>query len=288
MDRRIFLASVSSAAIGGSVSIGAAATSAKDDDHREGKPAESNRITIVAWNVACGQWCTAEQVADALADRKPDLLLLNETPKFNTGVAAADWSQQIGDRLGLKHVYVGSISSANHAAPDWGDVTGNYGGKFKSILSRWPISNTHDYALDGDGWSPASAVRAEVSINGASYAIYSLHIPGTPQWETSKHHALEDVLKHEPLKNTIVGGDFNVQTDSPLLSNLIESTGLKNVITSRSIDHILYRSKQNIRVVASGIERGPAGKGPRGGLSDHPYAWSVWSIRIGTGLNLGI
>lgn len=278
MDRRTFLASVSSAAIGGSVLIGAGSTRAQNDDHREDKPVHSNHISIVAWNVACGQWCTPQQIADALADRKPDLVLLNETPKFNSGVAAPDWSQQIADRLGLKHVYVGSISSANHTAPDWGDVTGKYGGKFKSILSRWPISNTHDYALGGDGWSPASAVRAEVSINGTSYAIYSLHIPGTPEWKTSKHHALAEVLKHEPLKNTIVGGDFNVQTDSELLSNLMTATGLGNVITERSIDHILYRSKQNIRVVASGIERGPAGKGPRGGLSDHPNAWTELEI----------
>lgn len=196
------------------------------------------------------------------------------------GVAAPDWSQEIGDRLGLKHVYVGSISSANHAAPAWGDVTGKYGGKFKSILSRWPISNTHDYALDGAGWSPASAVRVQVSINGSSWAIYSLHIPGTPEWNTSKHRVLtEEVLKHEPLQNIIVGGDFNVRTDSELLSKLKQATGLENVITERSIDHILYRSDRQVRVVASGVERGPAGKGPRGGFSDHPYAWTT--LRIG-------
>jgi len=272
MKRRSFLASLSLAAV-------AAAKSALGQQNGPSPQQESSpapdRLRIVTWNVACGQWCTPREVANALVDRKPDLVLTNETPKFNQGMAAPDWSGEIARHLGLTHVYVGSVSSAHHRAPSWGDVTGRYGGKFKSILSRWPISNTHDYTLEGEGWSPASAIRVQVRIGEADWAVYSLHVPGQLEWEPSKHRRLaEDVLAHEPLKNLLVGGDFNVRTESKVLSKLKESAGLENAITERAIDHILYRSDHGARVVGSGIDRGPEGKGPRGGLSDHPYAWA--------------
>ena len=274
MQRRKCLAILGSAAMGGTVL--SAHNKLQAANPASGAP---KQLRVVAWNVACGQWCTPEEVGNALAERKPDLVLTNETPKFNRGVAASDWSREIADRLGLEHVYVGSISSANHRAPNWGDVTGKYGGKFKSILSRWPISNTHDYRLAGAGWSPASAIRGQVLINGSAWAIYSLHIPGHREWQPSKHRSLaEEVLAHEPLQNVIVGGDFNVRTGSEVLAKLKETTGLENAITERAIDHIFYRSVRSVRVAASGIERGPAGEGPRGGLSDHPYAWAELMI----------
>jgi len=75
------------------------------------------QMRIVAWNVACGQWCTPAQVSEAMLDDGhgcPDLVLLNEVPKFNQGVAAPDWSGEVARRLGLNYYYVGSISSANH------------------------------------------------------------------------------------------------------------------------------------------------------------------------------
>jgi len=274
MKRRSFLAAIGATTLS-SAALGQANDQSAGEEDTPGHATAARPLRVVAWNVACGQWCTPEEVADALAPQKPDIVLTNETPKFNRGVATADWSGEIARRLGLAHVYVGSISSANHAAPRWGDVTGKYGGKFKSILSRWPLSNTHDYALAGEGWSPASAIRAQVSIDGTDWAVYSLHIPGSRQWENSKHQALAtDVLAHEPLKNVLVGGDFNVRTSSEVLAQFQRSTGLKNIVEQPSIDHILTKSVLPIAAARHGVENGPAGKGPRGGLSDHPYAWA--------------
>lgn len=80
MDRRLFMTSMGSVAISGSVRA-----QADKGAPRANKSPQPNRLTVVAWNVACGQWCTSREVAHALADRRPDLVLLNETPKFDQG-----------------------------------------------------------------------------------------------------------------------------------------------------------------------------------------------------------
>ena len=108
----------------------------------EGTPA---KLRVVAYNVACGQWATPERIAKELKDLKPDIVLLSEVPKANRGKKVKDWSRRLADALDLDHVEVGTVSSANHKAPKWGDPTGNYGGKFKSILSRTPLTKGKDF-----------------------------------------------------------------------------------------------------------------------------------------------
>ena len=102
------------------------------------------KLRVVAYNVACGQWATPERIAGELKALKPDIVLLSEVPKANRGKKAKDWSQRLADKLGLDHVQVGVVSSAGHKSPKWGDPTGNYGGKFKSILSRTPLTGGKD------------------------------------------------------------------------------------------------------------------------------------------------
>jgi len=280
MRRRTFLQATGVAGAALAAGTVRTVTEAAQSQDLAGRP---GTLRLVAWNVACGQWCTPAQVADALKARfdgeAPDIVTLNEVPKFNQGDDAPDWSGEVARLLGLSHVYVGSVSSANHRAPDWGDVTGHYGGKYKSILSRWPISNTHDYTLEGEGWSPASAVRAEVRVGEQRWAVYSLHIPGHRDYDKSKHKALaEDVLAHEPLEHVLVTGDFNVRTDSAVLAALKDSAGLTNAITDRAIDHILYKSAGEVGVLAAGVDNGPAVETRTGGLSDHPYAWATLAL----------
>ena len=101
--------------------------------------ASATKIRVVSYNVACGQWATPERIAKELTVLRPDIVLLSEVPKANRGKKVKDWSQRLADKLGLDHVHVGTVSSAGHKSPNWGDPTGNYGGKFKSILSRTPL-----------------------------------------------------------------------------------------------------------------------------------------------------
>ncbi|MBT6644060.1 MAG: prolyl oligopeptidase family serine peptidase [Planctomycetaceae bacterium] len=258
----------------------------------------ATKFRVVAYNVACGQWATPEQIAEMFKPLNPDVVLLNEAPKANPGKKVKDWSLRVAEALDLNYVHVGTVSSANHKAPQWGDVTGDYGGKFKSILSRTPLSEGRDILVEGSGWKRASAVRVETEIGGRKFAIYSLHLPGfahhkkqptSPDaWKGSKHKALSDHINAEDASyDIIVGGDFNEWTDGLVMKSLSKTTKLKNVITERSIDHILYSTATPIKVLTAKRDWGPKNQNTKnekadGCLSDHPWVWCELEISART------
>ena len=82
--------------------------------------ASTTKVSVVAYNVACGQWATPEQITELLKPLKADIVLLSEVPKATPGKDVKDWSQRLADALGLEHVHVGTSSSAGHKAPQWG------------------------------------------------------------------------------------------------------------------------------------------------------------------------
>lgn len=260
----------------------------------KGDPGESTKLRVVAYNVACGQWATPERIAQELKVLKPDIVLLSEVPKANRGKKVKDWSQRLGDALGLGHVRVGMVSSANHKAPTWGDVTGNYGGKFKSVLSRTPLTEGEDFLPEGSGWARASAFRVETEINGRKFALYSLHLPGFAHhkrqptelaaWEGSKHKALADHINAEKESYAvIVGGDFNEWTDGLVMQSMLKETKMKNSTKEKSIDHILYSTKNKMKLLQTGRDWGPKNQNKdnvksNGCLSDHPWVWCELEI----------
>ena len=259
---------------------------------------ETTKLRVIAYNVACGKWATPEQIAELLKPLKPDLVLLSEVPKANKGKNVKDWSQRMAEALGLKHVQVGTSSSAGHMAPKWLDLTGNYGGKFKSILSRTPLSEGKDIKVEGSGWRCAGAVRAETEVAGRKIALYSLHLPGfahhkqqptsSKAWEGSKHKALSDHIKAEdPSYDLIVGGDFNEWTGSVVMRGLQDSCKLNNVVTEQSIDHILYSTARPIKLLKTTRDWGPKNQRETnlkayGCLSDHPWIYAEFEIPVAT------
>ena len=42
----------------------------------------TTKLRVVAYNVACGQWATPEQIAGLLEPLNPDIVLLSEVPKL--------------------------------------------------------------------------------------------------------------------------------------------------------------------------------------------------------------
>ena len=222
--------------------------------------ASTTKLRVIAYNVACGQWATPEQLAELLKPLNPDILLLSEVPIANRGKDVKDWSLRLAEALGLKHVHVGTSSSAGHKAPKWGDITGNYGGKYKSILSRTPLTKGRDIIVEGSGWKRANPLRVETEIGGRKIALYSLHLPGYAHnkkqptkleaYENSKHKALADHINAEdPSYDVIVGGDFNEWTDGVVMGGLLKACKLKNVVTEASIDHILYSTARPIKLL---------------------------------------
>jgi endonuclease/exonuclease/phosphatase family metal-dependent hydrolase len=259
---------------------------------------KTTKLRVIAYNVACGQWATPEQLAELLKPLNPDILLLSEVPIANRGKDVKDWSQRMAEALGLKHVHVGTSSSAGHKAPKWGDLTGNYGGKYKSVLSRTPLTKGKDIIVEGSGWKRANPLRVETEIGGRKIALYSLHLPGyahnkkqptKPEaYENSKHKALADHINAEdPSYDLIVGGDFNEWTDGVVMGGLQESCKLKNVVTEQSIDHILSSTARPIKLLEVKRDWGPKNLNDKneryeGRLSDHPWIYAEFEIPAGT------
>ena len=247
------------------------------------------KLRFLAYNVACGQWATPEQIAEVLKPLKADVILLSEVPKANRGKKVKDWSRRLADALDSDHVQVGTVSSANHKAPQWGDVTGDYGGKFKSVLSRTPLTKGMDYLPEGSGWGRASAFRVETEINGRKFALYSLHLPGfahhrrqptkADAWEGSKQRGLAKRINAEDASfDVIVGGDFNEWTDGLVMRSLLNTTKMANATQEKSIDHILYSTKKEIKLLKTVRDWGPKNQNEEnvksdGCLSDHPWVW---------------
>ena len=256
--------------------------------------ASATKIRVVSYNVACGQWATPERIAKELTVLRPDIVLLSEVPKANRGKKVKDWSQRLADKLGLDHVHVGTVSSAGHKSPNWGDPTGNYGGKFKSILSRTPLTEGKDVSVEGSGWKRASAVRVETEIDGRKFALYSLHLPGFAHhkrqpvelsaWKGSKHKALADHINAEKESyDVIVGGDFNEWTEGLVMKSMLKETKMKNSTKEKSIDHILYSTKNKMKLLQTGRDWGPKNQNKDniksdGCLSDHPWVWCELEI----------
>ena len=256
--------------------------------------ASAVKLRVVAYNVACGQWATPEQIAEALKPLNPDIVLLSEVPKANRGKDVKDWSLRLAEALGLDHVHVGTSSSAGHKSPKWGDPTGNYGGNFKTILSRTPLTNGKDITVEGSGWKRANPVRVETVIGGRKFAIYSLHLPGkahnkkqpttSDAYEGSKHGNLAEYIKAEDDNcEVIVGGDFNEWTDGIVMQCLLKDAKLENATKEKSIDHILYSTKSSVKLLESKRDWGPKNQNDQnvkseGCLSDHPWVYCEFEI----------
>lgn len=272
-----------------------AAPTAADQD-------SATKLRVVAYNVACGQWATPEQIAEVLKPLNPDIVLLSEVPKANRGKKVKDWSRRLADALDLNHVHVGRVSSANHHAPKWGDLTGDYGGKYKSIISRTSLRKGKDFLPEGSGWARASAVRVETKIAGRKFAFYSLHLPGyahharqptkVDAWEGSKHRGLADQINAEDAAyDVIVGGDFNEWTDGLIMRSLLKTTQMENAVTSRSIDHLLYSTARPLKLLEVSRDWGPKNQNEtntryEGCLSDHPWIYAEFEIPAGSSSEL--
>ena len=81
---------------------------------------KSIHVRVAAYNVEFGENATPEQIGEMFKPYNLDIIGFNEVPD-------GDWTARVGKVLGMKHVYVGKISSANHKD------------KYKSILSRTPL-----------------------------------------------------------------------------------------------------------------------------------------------------
>ncbi len=222
----------------------------------------SDTIKIIAYNVEFAKATTPAAVALHLKPENPDIICFSEVPN-------GAWTALVGKQLGMDYCYVGKVASANHGKK-YPDKTGKFSGKFKAILSRTPLTGTHEKLLQGTGWSPVSAVFARTTINDKPLLIGSLHIPSgvkDPLNSCSAH--LAKLMTTCDDSRIIITGDYNDRANSapmqPLYrqgfknSWLTTNYKLKNEKTwdaksekdAGVIDHILYRG--TLKAIDTGI-----------------------------------
>ena len=204
-------------------------------------------VRLAAYNVLFGIWAEPEVIGEMFKPYEFDAIGFSEVPD-------GDWTSRVGRVLGMEHVYVGKISSANHED------------KFKSILSRTPLTNTHEIELTGHkGWSPASLVGAETFIRGMPFLVYSTHIPGRPNEDGSAAEFIAQSIipnAHEKAENVVILGDLNnLPGDGPL--ERIESAGMRSMWTDLGIDTTKLSSHLHIE------------SGKESGVIDHIYYTSA-------------
>ena len=216
-----------------------------------GQSAEPFAVRVVAYNVEQGNKASPEQVAALFERFEPDLIAFSEVP-------GGDWTMRAGDALNMKYAYVGDVSSAHHED------------KFKSILSRTPLSNQSETELNVQrGWNPASAVRAETEIEGIRIAFYSLHIARSGRTDGHAWQFVDQVLSNDASDRILVAGDLNNEVGHAAMETL-EEAGLRPVwrdleidldqessVARRShygvIDHILYNRESGARARLGGV-----------------------------------
>ena len=221
----------------------------------KGNLSANTKIRFATYNVLFGLWAKPESVGKMFKPYNLDVICFNEVPHGN-------WTLRVGRELGMKHVHVGKVSSANHKD------------KYKSILSRFPLRDKSEVAFDSKGWKPASVVTARTNIKGVLLTLYSTHIPGQPDVENSAASFIaKKMLSNSHDDNLFVLGDFNnllfegalkafkeagmksiwhglsINTDSISTHRHIESGNESGVI-----DHIFYRSTKNkVKVTNGGV-----------------------------------
>ena len=230
---------------------------------------ESITIRVATYNVEFGKSTTPEEVGEMLKPFELDIVGFNEAPD-------GDWTRRVGKVLGMEHSYVGKISSANHR------------NKYKTILSRTPLRDTEEYALEGRGWNPATAVRAATTIRGVDFAFYSLHICTSGKTNGHAFHLASEVLPKEKLERVIVVGDFNNKVDDEAMMSVREA-GMNATWSDLDIDLTeqftwdAFGAKGDAGVIDHILYNKPSGAKATGGgiielekpLSDHKPVWAA-------------
>jgi len=238
------------------------------------EPDGSIPVRVAAYNVEFGRSTSPEQVGEMFKPYKLDIIGFNEVPD-------GDWTARVGKVLGMKHSYVGKISSANHKD------------KYKSILSRTPFEATVEHELSVErrrSWNPASCVKSVTKVDGVAVAFYSLHICRSKDSHDTGHayRLAQDILPKEKMNRVIVLGDFN-NNMGDVAMNKLEASGLRptwkdlKIDTSKEftynalkpeqpnlgvIDHIFYNTGSRASTKEGGIIEL---KNP---LSDHKPVWA--------------
>ncbi|MDA7653380.1 endonuclease/exonuclease/phosphatase family protein [bacterium] len=192
------------------------------------------RIRFAAYNVLFGLWAKPKSIGEMFKQYDLDVICFNEVPN-------GDWTARVGRVLGMDHVHVGKVSSANHR------------NKYKSILCRFPLFDKREVTINAKGWKPASLVSAKANIKGVPLMIYSTHIPGQLDAEGSAAAFIaKNLISSSVSENLFILGDFNNHLNEGALKSF-NKVGVKSIWKELPIDTLKISTHKHIE---SGNESG--------------------------------
>ena len=195
---------------------------------------EDISIKFAAYNVLFGLWGDPESIGKNLKKHNLDIIGFNEVPN-------GDWTKRVGNILKMNYTFVGAISSANHK------------NKYKSILSRYPLYDTGEIEINGNGWKPASLVHAKIQIENIKIKVFSTHIPGQKNPNDSAASLISNkIIKKSNDENLIILGDLNNETNNGALKTF-HAAGMKSIWTELGIKGSKHSTHKHIE---TGVESG--------------------------------
>ncbi|MDC0296510.1 hypothetical protein OAK95_02560 [Akkermansiaceae bacterium] len=139
-------------------------------------------------------------------------------------------------------------------------------------------------------FSPLCSGPRRLQSPPAKSNFLAVRQPTKPEaWENSKHKKLAELIKAEDRScEVIVGGDFNEWTDGLVMRSLAKETKLKNSTTEKSIDHILFSTRNSVKLLEAKRDWGPKNQNDKnlkadGCLSDHPWVYCELEIPASVG-----
>jgi maltose 6'-phosphate phosphatase len=154
----------------------------------------TTQIKIAAYNVEYSKNATAAEIGGALKPYNFDVVCFSEAPGGN-------WTQEVGETMGLNYFSVGKYSTAGHQD------------KYKTIASRTPLYDFEEVLMAD---TLHTATKAKTKINNSEISFYAVHFPFG--WRdqahidetTNKIVTFVEYLRQRQIEEiSVIAGDFN-------------------------------------------------------------------------------
>ena len=205
---------------------------------------------------------SAERIADVLRPLNADVIAMQEVIADSSGEASKNQPEFIASQLEGYTVHFGE--ARKHLGAPYGNA----------VLSRLPVTATHNYDLTRKGRERRGCLRVDVDCGGPLLHVFNVHL-GTSFFERryqGRKLISTDVLKSAELKHpAIVVGDFNEWTRglaSRLMSTHFNSVEARlhlkrrktypGVLPLLNLDHFYFDDR--LELVSAELVRTPLAK----------------------------
>jgi len=230
----------------------------------------SRRLRVMCWNIAGGEYngtrnSRLDEIAKAITDASPDLVLLSEARLWNWANSGVNQVQYLADKTGMLRHWVQTC------------YTGATGGKAVAVLSRYPLGPVREHVLARTWYGVRTFATLETSamIDGLAHRVFSTRFDWDDENSNidSQHQTLAMVQALPLHEAVILGGDFNAKFDGARrgteLAGFLTGSNLSDALPfgeseeESEPDHLFYRGPYCV----THWERIRPGSNP----SDHPY-----------------